>query len=144
MTLTWDRLSQGFEYLVVFASIIMLLWGLLGFLEYFTGYAPLLPLQNATFPRGTQTIHWILITASGGTFLVGYFQGWSGTPIAMAILFASLATMCAIQTFDFMEAPDRYRRFTNECINYIIISIYLFKARRMQERFGSITFTRLS
>ena len=63
-----ERLSQGFSYLLILAATVMLGWGLLGFLEYFTGLAPLMPLQNATFPAGTQFIHWLLITLSGGRF----------------------------------------------------------------------------
>ena len=60
-----NRLSQGFSCLIVVASMVMLGWGLLGFLEYFTGLAPLMPLQNATFPGGTQFVHWLVITLSG-------------------------------------------------------------------------------
>ncbi|WP_298913161.1 hypothetical protein [uncultured Roseobacter sp.] len=134
-----DRISQGFEYLIVLASVVMLGWGLLGFLEYFTGLAPLMLLQNATFPVGMQTLHWILITASGATFLIGYFLRWSLTPIAMLVMFTALATMCAVQTFDMLESPDRYRNFVQECINYIVISIYLFRSNRMRNRFGRIT-----
>ncbi|MDP5220802.1 hypothetical protein Q5Y75_26810 [Ruegeria sp. 2205SS24-7] len=133
-----ERLSQGFEYLIVLASAIMLGWGLLGFLEYFTGLAPLMPLQNATFPLGMQTLHWILITASGATFLAGYVLRWSFTPIAMLVIFTALATMCAVQTFDMLENPDRYQNFAQECVNYIIISIYLFRSKRMGDRFGRI------
>lgn len=132
----WNRLSQGFEYLIVLASLIMLGWGLLGFLEYFTGMAPLMPLQNPTFPAGMQTIHWVLITASGATFLTGYVLRWPYTPIAMLVMFTALATMCAVQTLDMLENLDRYRNFVQECINYIIISIYLFRSHRMQDRFG--------
>ena len=139
MPVVWNRLSQGFSYLIILASIIMLGWGLLGFLEYFTGLAPLMPLQNPTFPGGMQVVHWILITASGATFLAGYVLRWSYTPVAMLVMFASLATMCAIQTFDFLESPDRYRNFVQECVNYIVISIYLFRSKRMRDRFGQIT-----
>ena len=135
----WNRLSQGFEYLIVLASIIMLGWGLLGFLEYFTELAPLMPLQNPTFPPGMQTIHWILITASGATFLIGYVLRWRYTPIAMLVMFTALATMCAVQTFDMLENPDRYRNFVQECVNYTIISIYLFRSQRMRDRFGQMT-----
>ena len=134
-----NRLSQGFEYLIVLASVIMLGWGLLGFLEYFTGLAPLMPLQNETFPVGMQTLHWILITTAGATFLIGYFSRWSFTPIAMLVMFTALATMCSVQTFDMLESPDRYRNFVQECVNYIIISIYLFRSERMRDRFGQIT-----
>ena len=135
----WDRLSQGFSYLIILASIIMLGWGLLGFLEYLTGLAPLMPLQNATFPSGTQFVHWLVITLSGGTFLAGYFTRWSYTPIAMVVLFASLATLCAVQTFDFMENESRYADFARECFYYVIMSIYLFRSKRMRDRFGQIT-----
>ena len=132
------RLSQGFGYLIVLASAIMLGWGLLGFLEYFTGLAPLMPLQNAAFPPGMQTLHWILITASGSTNLAGYVLRWSVTPIAMLVMFTALATMCAVQTFDMLENSDRYRNFVQECFNYIIISIYLFRSKRMRDRFERI------
>ncbi len=135
----WNRASQAFEYLIVLASIIMLGWGLLGFLEYFTGLAPLMPLQNETFPTGMQTLHWILITGSGATFLIGYFTRWRYTPIAMLVMFMGLATMCFVQTIDMLENPDRYRNFVHECINYIIMSAYLFRAKRMHKRFGRIT-----
>lgn len=136
----WDRISQGYSYLIILASIIMLGWGLLGFLEYFTGLAPLMPLQNATFPNGTQFVHWLVITLSGFTFLTGYFTRWNYTPIAMVALFVSLATLCSVQTFDFMENESRYADFARECTYYIIMSIYLFRSKRMRDRFGRITF----
>ncbi len=134
-----DRLSQGFSFLIVFAASVMLGWGVLGFLEYFTGAAPLMPLQNPTFPAGTQFVHWTLITLSGATFLTGYFLRWSYTPVAMIVLFSSLATLCAIQTFDFMENPSRYADFMRECIYYVIMSVYLVRAKRMRDRFGRLT-----
>ncbi len=139
MTTIMDRISQGIEYLVVLALVVMLGWGLLGLLEYFTRLAPLMPLQNETFPVGMQTLHWILITASGAMFLLGYTLRWSFTPIAMLFMFTALATMCAVSTFDMLESSDRYRNFVQECINYIIISIYLFRSKRMLDRFGRIT-----
>lgn len=70
------RLSQGFSYLIVLAASVMLGWGVLGFLEHFTAAAPLIPLQNPTFPTGTQFVHWTLITLSGATFLAGYVLRW--------------------------------------------------------------------
>lgn len=133
-----DRLSQGFSYLVLLAAAVMLGWGTLGFLEYFTGLAPLVPLQNATFPDGTQFIHWLLITLSGSTFLAGYLLRWRYTPLAMIVLFAALATLCAIQTFDFMQNSGRYGDLARECTYYVLISIYLVRSKRMREHFGKI------
>ena len=134
-----NRLSQGFSYLLILAASVLLGWGVLGFLEYFTGWAPLMPLQNATFPSGTQFIHWLLITLAGSVFLTGYFLRWSYTPVAMMVLYAALATLCAIETLDFMENPSRYTDFVRECIYYILISIYLVRSTRMRKRFGRIT-----
>jgi len=137
----WDMLSQGVSYLLVLAATVMLGWGILGFLEYFTGLAPLLPLQNATFPSGTQFVHWLLITLSGCVFLAGYFLRWSYTPLAMIVLYAALATLCAIETFDFMERSSRYADFARECTYYVLISIYLVRSRRMRARFGQVMIT---
>lgn len=139
MSDVWGRLSQAFSYLLILAATVMLGWGTLGFLEYFTGLAPLVPLQNATFPSGTQFIHWLLISLSGFVFLTGYALRWSYMPLAMIMLFAALATMCAIQTFDFMDNPSRYGDFARECLYYVLMSIYLVRSRRMRERFGQIT-----
>ena len=134
-----NRLSQGFSYLLILAASVLLGWGVQGFLEYFTGWAPLMPLQNATFPSGTQFIHWLLITLAGSVFLAGYFLRWRYTPVAMMVLYAALATLCAVETFDFMENPSRYADFVRECIYYVLISIYLVRSARMRERFGRIT-----
>ncbi|MEM8688660.1 MAG: hypothetical protein AAGF81_15115 [Pseudomonadota bacterium] len=59
-------------------------------------------------------------------------------PAAMVVLFAGLATLCAIQTFDFMENQGRYGDFARECAYYILMSIYLVRAKRMREYFGEI------
>ena len=139
MPISLERLSQAFSYLIILASIVMFGWGTLGFLEYFTEWAPLMPLQNATFPNGTQFVHWLLITLSGSTFLAGYFTRWRYTPIAMIVLFASLATLCAVETFDFMENPSRYADFARECTYYVLMSIYLVRSKRMRNHFGRIT-----
>mgnify|MGYP003565801402 CR=1 FL=1 len=130
------HVSTVFSYLLLLAGVVTLSWGILGFLEYFFGIAPLMPLQNPTFPPGTQFIHWFLITLSGSVYLLGYFFKWKYTPLAMIVIYAMLATMCFIQTFDFMTNPSRYTDFVRECIFYVIISAYLVRSRRMQTHFG--------
>jgi hypothetical protein len=132
------HVSTVFSYLLLCAGAVMLSWGILGFLEYFFGIAPLMKLQNPTFPPGTQFIHWLLITLSGSVYLLGYFLKWKYTPLAMIVIYAMLATMCFIQTFDFMTNPSRYTDFARECIFYVIISAYLVRSRRMQTHFGRI------
>lgn len=132
------QISMIFSYLILLASFVMLAWGLLGFMEYLFDIAPLMPLQTPTFPEGTQFIHWLLITASGGIYLTGYFTRWKYTPFAMVIIFPMLATLCAIQTFDFMTNPGRYTDFAREATYYILISIYLFRSERMLLHFGRV------
>ncbi len=130
------KLAQIFTYIMLLFAAGMFVWGVLGFLEYFTGLAPLMNLQNVNFPKGTQFIHWLLITSSGATLLFGYLLRWKHTPFVMVVLFAMLATMCAIQTFDFMTEPWRYRSFVNEVIMYIVMSVFLLKSSYIKEHFG--------
>jgi hypothetical protein len=124
-----------FSYLILLAAIAMTTWGFFGFLEYYTGLA-VIPLQNPTFPKGTQFVHWLLIFSSGTIYLAGYFTRWKGTPFAMVVLYAMLATLCAVETFDFMKNPGRHGDFIRECIMYVGISIYLFRSQRMRSHFG--------
>ena len=130
------RLSAAVAYLMLVLSVGMLGWGVLGFLEYAFGWVVLMPLQNATFPAGTQFLHWLLITAAGGTFLVGYGTRWRHTPTAMMVLWAMLASMCFIQTFDFMTNPGRHAALARECTYYVLFTIYLFRSDRMRAHFG--------
>lgn len=129
------HVSRIFSYILVMAALVMAGWGTFGFIEYFTGKALLMPLQNSNFPNGTQFIHWLLISLSGYIFLIGYFSRWKYTPNVMVVIYACLATMCFIQTFDFMVREDRYTSYVKEVLYYIIFSIYLFKSKRMQKLF---------
>ncbi|MEO1080669.1 MAG: hypothetical protein AAFY29_14015 [Pseudomonadota bacterium] len=130
--------SALFSYLMVFAWAVMLCWGVLGFLEYLFGVQLLMPLQNPTFPSGTQFIHWLLITSSGACFLLGYFLHWKHTPTAMLLFFAALATLCFVETFDFMTNASRYSDYVRECISYLVMAVYLLRSERMQRHFGKL------
>ena len=131
-----NQVSRLFAYVILLAAAVMAIWGTLVFIEFFSGYALLIPLQNANFPWGTQFIHWLLISLSGYALLIGYFARWGYTPNVMVVLFACLATMCFIQTFDFMTRDDRYASYVREVFYYTIFSIYLFRSKRMKEHFG--------
>ena len=132
------KISLLYSYFLILGSIGMTTWGLAGFTEYLFDITVVIPLQNPNFPSGTQFIHWLLITLSGTVFLFGYFTRWKYTPNVKVTIYACLATMCFIQTFDFMTREDRYISYALEVTNYIIVSIYLFKSKLMQERFNRI------
>ncbi len=130
------HISRIFSYLILLASTVMAAWGTAGFIEYFSGVKVVIPLQNSNFPIGTQFLHWLIISLSGFTFLIGYFTKWKHTPYVMVVLFACIATMCFIQTFDFMTREDRYSAYAREIIYYIIFSIYLLRSKIIRTHFG--------
>jgi len=124
----------AFGCLVVW-SFVMLCWGIFGFIEYYSGRPFVLPLQNPDFPPGTQFLHWLLISLCGIAYLAGYMTRSRYTPNIMVVIYACLATMCFIQTFDFMTDADRYVRYAMEVVLYLGISLFLFRSKRMQAHF---------
>ncbi|MEM9760319.1 MAG: hypothetical protein AAF933_13850 [Pseudomonadota bacterium] len=137
------KASALFSHLMVLAFCVMLGWGVLGFLEYFFGVQLLMPLQNPTFPSGTQFLHWLLVTSSGACFLLGYFLRWKHTPVAMLLFFTALATLCFVETFDFMTNAGRYSDYARECIGYLVMSVYLLRSERMRLHFGDMETPRI-
>lgn len=130
-------ISALFAYALIAAGMFMTGWGFFGFLEYFSGPAPIVPLQNPAFPAGTQFLHWLAILSSGLVFLIGYFSKWRHTPHAMVVAYAVLATLCFVETFDFMTNANRYSAMVFEYAAYAAISIYLFRSQRMRSHFGT-------
>lgn len=132
------KISLYYSYILVLSAVGMTVWGLAGFTEYLFGVTIIIPLQNPNFPPGTQFIHWLLISLSGTVLLIGYIKRWRYTPHVTLVIYACLATMCFIQTFDFMTRDGRYRSYAVEVTNYIVASVYLFRSKRMQQRFKRI------
>jgi hypothetical protein len=123
-----------FKFLL-FWSIIMLIWGLFGFFEYFTGIIPFVHLQNKMYPDGLQFVHWLLISLTGAVFLFGYIRRWKWTPFAIIVLFSDLAVMCSIQTFDFMSEQWGISQYFSEMIFYIGTSLFLLFSSLAKSRF---------
>jgi hypothetical protein len=130
-----ERVSMGFSTLLLITFAGMLIWGILGFLEYLFGIVLTIPLQNADFPAGTQFFHWCLITSSGAVYLTGYVLRWKHTPYAMVVIFGMMATACFIETFDFMTSDTRYIAFVLEIASYLLIGTYLLRSERSKARF---------
>ena len=128
------KISWLFLRLIALSAVAMLIWGIFGFLEYFFNFS-IIPLQNPDFLKGTQFLHWLLITASGVVFLFGFITKWPRTPTAMLVIYAMLGTMCFIQTFDMMTSQNRYIAYTSEVILYIAISIFLFRSQESKDHF---------
>ncbi|MGD1892238.1 MAG: hypothetical protein ACFB15_16820 [Cyclobacteriaceae bacterium] len=118
------------------ATTGMLVWGVAGFFEYFTGITPFIKLQNDAYPGAVQFVHWFLITTTGATFLLGYFTRWKWTPFAMVTLFSNLAVLCTIQTFDFMSAQWSFGAYASEMVSYVVHSIFLLLSSLSKSRFN--------
>ncbi len=130
--------SKTYLILLVIWSVVMLVWGLAGFFEYFTGInKPFIELQNKAYPNGVQFVHWLLISLAGGTFLIGYLTHWNATPFAMLILFSNLAILCTIETFDFMSEQWSLKAYITELIFYLATSLFLLNSAVSKSHFIS-------
>lgn len=116
-------------------TMVMLIWGLSGFFEYFTGIKPVIHLQNSAYPKTVQFVHWLLITLTGGTFVFGYFLKWNWTPYVMVMLFSNLAVLCTIQTFDFMSEQWSYTAYITELVLYVFLSAFLLFSSHSKSHF---------
>lgn len=122
--------------LLLLMSAGMLVWGLAGFFEYFTGIKPFIKLQNDAYPGGVQFVHWLLITLSGSIFLGGYITRWKWTPFAMITIFSNLAVLCTIETFDFMSAQWSFSSYFTEIVLYLVHATFLLQSAISKARFN--------
>ncbi|PHI18184.1 hypothetical protein CEQ90_19185 [Lewinellaceae bacterium SD302] len=129
--------SKTYLILLVIWSVVMLVWGLAGFFEYFTGIKPFIELQNKAYPNGVQFVHWLLISLAGGTFLIGYLTHWNVTPFLMLVLFSNLAVLCTIETFDFMSEQWSLKAYITELIFYLATSVFLLNSAVSKSHFIS-------
>lgn len=127
--------SKLYMGLLLIATTTMLVWGLAGFFEYFTGITPIVKLQNDAYPNGVQFVHWVLITLTGACFLIGYITKWKWTPFVMVVLFSNLAVLCTIETFDFMSDQWSFSAYLTEMLLYVVHSVFLLKSSLSQSRF---------
>lgn len=129
--------SKIYFILLIVWSVIMLIWGLAGFFEYFTGIKPIIELQNKAYPKGVQFVHWLLISLAGFIFLMGYLNHWQFTPFAMLVIFSNLAILCTIETFDFMSEQWSLKAYFTELIFYLSTSILLLNSAISKSHFIS-------
>ena len=95
-------------YALVALHGALLLWGVGGFLELLLETVPWKRFTNPLFPRPVLWLHWSAVTLGGGLFLYGYTTGWKATPNAMALAYAYMALVCAIETFGYLVSPNKY------------------------------------
>jgi hypothetical protein len=120
-------------------KIGLIVWGVLGFIEYFVPAAAF-GLQDSNFPAGVQFLHWLLISSTGIIFVFGYLTRWTYTPFVTIVMYATLATLCFVETVDFNAFGGGDRRFFImgvEYVLYIILAAYLLRSEQVRLRFQS-------
>lgn len=118
-------------------KILLIIWGVLGFTEYFFPAANF-GLQDSNFPKGTQFLHWLLIVLTGSIFAIGFLYRLRFTVFATITMYATLATLCFIETVDFNPFGGGTRRYfimSAEFILYIILSVFLLKSNEVKKHF---------
>jgi hypothetical protein len=66
-------------------------------------------------------LQWSLIASAALVYICGYVGRWRRTPLAMSVIYAAMAFVCAYQTFFILTHPSRFREMTLEYAEYAVI-----------------------
>jgi hypothetical protein len=111
--------------LLVLVHAALLVWALVGLIEWFALSVPWPIVSNALFPRWLLLVHWLAVLIASFVFLSGYALRWSDTPRAMAPAYSFMAVVCAIETFGFLTHSLRFVAMAFEYATYVLILIAL-------------------
>ncbi|WP_420406971.1 hypothetical protein [Hoeflea sp.] len=134
-----DTLDKFLPKALLAISAALLVWGILGLLEYV--FPPLaLGLQNESFPPGLQFLHFLALVLTGAIYVFGYLRRWPHTPHATITMYAVLATLCFVETIDFGAfggGAAGIAIMLCEFALYIGLSAYLIRSPAIGHRFGN-------
>lgn len=133
-----SALDRVLPKLLLVLSAFLLLWGVLGLLEYFLPVLSL-GLQNRKFPDGLQFAHFFAIMLTGIVFVFGYIGKWPHTPYVTITMYAVLATLCFVEVMDFGAfggGTTGVLTMLLEYATYVGLSIYLLRSTAMRDHFG--------
>jgi hypothetical protein len=111
-------------------------WALVGFMELALPEVPWKQVSNPLFSRAMLLLQWSLISVAATGFIAGYLRRWKHTPVAMLLVYATMALVCAYQTFFILTSASRFRAMAIEYIEYAVILTFLFFSNHMRLRFG--------
>ncbi len=111
------------------------LWAAAGLVELATPAPPWPAVRNPELPGGLLVVHWLAMLGAGSVFLVGYLTRWPATPRVMVAAYASLATVCAVETFGYLTNESRFVNMGVEYATYAILIALLHNAP-LKDRFG--------
>jgi hypothetical protein len=107
----------------------LIIWALVGFIEWFWPAPPWPRVSNPLFPREILFLQWSLTLVAGTVFIAGYLRAWRNLPVALACVYAAMAALCAVETFRYMESDSRFLAMILEYVVYAAILTFLFLSR---------------
>ncbi len=121
---------------LLFLHVALLVWALTGLAEWIFGAVPWPAVANPLFPRPMLLAHWLSVAVTACIFLAGYALRWPGTPLAVAAGYAAMATVCLIETTQYLVRDARWLAMGLEYAAYLGIGFYLFRSAHAQAVFG--------
>jgi hypothetical protein len=123
-------------YILFGIHSLLLLWAVGGSLELILPKVFWKPFTNPEFPVWVLVIHWESVLFASISFIYGYLAQWSKTPLMMAVAYAMMAMVCAIETFGYMTSKTKYLAMTAEYVAYAVILILLFRSQYFTSYFN--------
>lgn len=125
-----DRLRHAIDRPILAILVVvhagLALVGLAGFVEMAWPDAPWPALGDPLFPAWLLALQWTVMVAGGALLVVGALRGWGQRlPRLMAGAYAAMASVCAIETFGYLQHEGRFVAFALECTAYAVILAFL-------------------
>jgi hypothetical protein len=121
---------------LVLVHIVLVIWCVLGLAEMILPELPFPKVGNPLFPPSIQLGQWLLVLAVASIFILGLAARWRHTPVAMAVGYALMAALCAVETIGYLKHDLRYPAMALEYAAYIVILLFLFRSRTARASFS--------
>jgi hypothetical protein len=131
-----QRFGQALVVVLLVLHVLLGLWAIVGLLEWFLPAVPWRRVSNPLFPPLVLLLQWLFILLAAVTFILGYAFRWRRTPEGMAIAYGAMASLCAVETFWFLQHGGRFLDMIIEYLEYLAVLAFLFRASVMRRRFG--------
>ena len=129
-----DVANRAIAAILVVVHAGLGLWAIVGFAELLAPSVPWPELSNPLFSTPMLLFHWTAIAAAAVTFLSGWFARWRLLPWAMAVCYAFMAAVCAVQTVFVLVHDSRFVDMALEYAAYLAILAWLFFSPLVRER----------
>lgn len=114
--------------LLLLVHAFLVVWAVAGLADWLLPRTPWPEVSNPLFPRSVLLLQWLFILATAGVFLVGFAFRWPLMPAATAVGYLAMASLCAVETFGYLEHRWRFAAMALEYATYVAILLFLFRS----------------